>query len=58
MGKLVEIDYESKNDRRSKRIFEKCLCVMCGELLNKKEEKNGICWECFDDEFRGKDKQS
>lgn len=53
MGRRVDIEQGSKNDRRSKRVFEKCLCAVCGELLNKKEEKNGVCWECFDDEVRG-----
>ncbi len=50
MGRKVEIEHESKNERRFKRVFEKHLCAVCGELLNKKEEKNGVCWECFDDE--------
>jgi predicted amidophosphoribosyltransferase len=53
MGRRVDIgiDCESKHDRRFKRVFDRCLCAVCGKLLNKKEERNGTCWECFSEEL-------
>lgn len=44
-----DFDIAGEKEKRRKRRENKLKCDVCGEVLSKKEVKNGLCWDCFEE---------
>lgn len=48
MDKIVDLG-EYREERRRRKEYVKVCCEMCDRALNKREERSGICDNCFDE---------
>jgi len=46
---MREEEFDNPKNKKQKRMFVKPRCEECGKLLNKREQRNGLCWDCLRD---------
>lgn len=50
MANVIDFtEYREEKSRRRKKAPEKVYCEMCEKPLNKREERSGICDNCFEE---------